>query len=129
MKSETLIAEHNRAEFWREPISAAPTFQLALHSQKPEGLDQSEHELVLPGYGRVSVDRSRDAWTLEGASARNAKLVRFGTILSGRATVTWLSLGIGGQIRRLVKLESDVQLGANRRIEFDAGEIEIEDLP
>lgn len=127
MKTDDFAAELHRAEFHRQALSAATAFDLALHSAKPAGKDQTEHEIRLAGYGRISIPRDSDHWAIDGHAARNSGLIRFPTIRAGTATATWLSIGIGGQIRRLVSIKEPIELAANRRAEFEPGKIEIND--
>jgi hypothetical protein len=129
MKTETYAAEMHRVEFWREAPAASPVHQLALHISQPASDNQSEAEISLPGYQRVAVTRDAKSWQIAGRSVRNAVLVRFPTILSGNQTAAWISWGIGGRIRRLAKLKTPVQLKMNHRIEFEPGELEIEEMP
>ena len=129
MKTDAYAAETHRVEFWREAPAASPAHQLALHTRQPAGDDQSEAEISLPGYQRVAVQRDPQAWAIAGRAVRNAALVRFPTVLSGQETAAWLSLGIGGRIRRIARLKSPVRLGMNRRVEFEPGEIVFEELP
>lgn len=129
MKTDAYAAELHRQEFWRETPPASPAHQLALHTRQPSGDSQSEAEISLAGYQRVSVPRDAASWAIAGRAARNAVLVRFHTILSGQETAVWLSLGIGGKIRRLAKLKSPMRLGMNRRVEFEPGDIVFEELP
>ena len=127
MKTDALAAELARAEFQRAAVNQAPAYQLALHTRRPESDDQSEAEISLRGYTRVAAPRDAATWTVEGRGASNAVLIRFPTITAGRGQVTWLSLGIGGRIRRLVALREPVALAMNRRVEFEPGAIQIEE--
>jgi hypothetical protein len=129
MKTDAFAAESHRVEFHAAPAAAEPAHQLALHSRRPTGDDQAEGEITLPGYQRVSLTRGPQSWEVDGRVARNATLVRFPTILSGKAAAAWLSIGMGGRIRRLVALKSPVSLAMNRRVEFEPGDIEIEEMP
>lgn len=127
MKTESLAAELARAEFQRAGTNQSPAYQLALHTRRPEGEDQAEAEIDLRGYTRVAAPRDASTWTVEGRAAMNAVLIRFPTITAGRGKATWLSLGIGGRIRRLIELKEPVSLALNRRVEFEPGAIRIEE--
>lgn len=127
MKTDSLVAELARAEFQRAGVNPAPAYQLALHTRRPESEDQAEAEITLRGYTRVAAPRDAATWTVEGRATRNAVLIRFPTVTAGRAKATWLSLGIGGRIRRLVELTEPVSLALNRRVEFEPGAIRIEE--
>jgi hypothetical protein len=128
MKTETFAAELHRAEFQRDAINAAPAFQVALHTRRPEGDGQDEAEISLAGYARASAPRDAQTWTVEGRVARNAVLIRFPTIVSTRKqTARWLSLGLGGRIRRLAELKEPIPMGLNRRVEIEPGMLEFEE--
>lgn len=128
MKTDAFCLEQNRVEFNRGETNVTPLFELALHTDKPEGSDQSSKEVDLDGYERLPVMRSEAMWSVRGRTVTNASLFRFSTIKRGEKKATWLSIGIGGRIRRLVKLKEPVELKANRRVEFDPGEIEVMEL-
>ena len=127
MKSPTLASELHRAEFLGEPVRAADSLVLALHTSEPEGLDQTSNEVSLAGYRRVSVPRNTDFWAVEGFTTKNASLIRFPTITGGESKAEWLTIGIDGEIRRKIKLESPIELAQNRRVEFEPGDLEITD--
>ena len=127
MKTEEFAAKTHRIEFWREAPAMAPMHQIALHSSKPVTDNQADAEITMPGYQRISVPREIKSWRVNGHRVSNAETLIFPVILSGKATATWLSIGIGGQIRRLLKLETPAQLTMNRRVGFLPGEIEISD--
>jgi hypothetical protein len=127
MKSDALVGELNRAEFTRQPLNSATAFSLALHTQQPDGEAQTRHEIALPGYARATVNRDADHWQIGPRHVSNARRIEFPTITGGKATATWLSIGIDGQIRRTMKLDEPIKLAANRRIEFAAGQIHIEE--
>lgn len=126
MKTEPFAAELHRAEFQLEPVSAGE-YQLALHTGKPTGSDQTEQEVTLPGYARIAAARDAATWEVAGHSVSNAAALRFPTVTGGKASAKWLTLGIAGQIRRLIELEKPVALAENRTVEFAVGEIEITD--
>lgn len=125
MKTDTFAAECHRAEFHLAGLDDAGHHDLALHTSKPAGEAQTDKEVALAGYARVRVPRRAGEWDVDGRKVSNANLVRFPTITAGKATAQWLSLGIGGRIRRLVELAEPIRLAANRRVEFQPGEIVI----
>lgn len=127
MKTDSFCVEQNRVEFHRGVVTVAPSFDLALHTAKPENDDQRSKEVDLSGYARIAVMRDTNNWIVRGRKVTNALLVKFPTVTKGKAKVKWLSIGIGGKIRRLVELDTDIELKPNTRIEFEPGEIEIEE--
>lgn len=126
MKTEQFAAELHRAEFHLSPVSSG-NYQIALHTSKPESAEQSENEVTLPGYARLEVARDTATWAVSGHLVSNATRLRFATITGGKATAKWLTLGLSGQIRRLIELEKPAALAENRALEFGIGEIKIED--
>lgn len=129
MQTNLFAAEQNRIEFNRAPPNSEPAYELALHSEKPETEYQASNEILLTGYARVSVPRDADHWRVKEKTVSNAALIRFPTITAGRSVAAWLSIGIGGRIRRMLPLKEPVTLAQNRRIEFEVGEISIETTP
>lgn len=127
MKSDSFCVEQNRVEFHRGVVTVTPSFDLALHTDKPVTDDQRNKEITLSGYARVPVMRDTNNWIVRGRKVTNALLIKFPTVTKGKTTAKWLSIGIAGKIRRLVELESGIELGPNTRIEFEPGEIEIEE--
>lgn len=125
MKTDSFCAEQHRVEFHRASVNVSAVFDLALHISKPDNDNQRSNEVDLDGYERVSVMRSESKWIVRDRKVTNAELIRFPTIRKGKATARWLSFGIDGKIRRLVKLEDAVDMTANRRVEFEPGAIEI----
>lgn len=125
MKSNSFAAELARAEFHRAELNRSPSFELALHTSKPTGDDQSSNELALSGYARVTVLRNELTWRVAGRTVMNNLKVAFPTITSGRTPITHLSIGIGGTIRRLIELPDGTEVKANFRPEFEPGDIAI----
>lgn len=125
MKTDSFCTEQNRVEFHRSAVTVTPTFDIALHTAKPEGDDQRSKEVDLAGYARVTVMRDTNNWIVRGRKVTNALLIKFPTVTKGKAKAKWLSIGISGKIRRLVELTEDVELKPNTRVEFEPGEIEI----
>lgn len=128
MKTDSFCALQNAIEFCRQSADPSPTFDLALHTAKPVGDKQSSKEVSAEGYSRVTVGRTVASWKVTGRVVTNASLIRFPTITKGSASATYLSIGIAGKIRRLVKLSEPIELRANRRAEFEPGTIEIVDV-
>lgn len=127
MKTDSFCEEQNKVEFHRAPQNKRAAFDLALHTDMPVGDDQASNEVSLAGYSRVSVMRDEDTWSIRGEKIANAIKITFPTITKGEVDATYLSIGISGKIRRLLKLDAPVNLKANRRVEFEPGDIEIVD--
>lgn len=134
MKSEDFAAELHRAEFNRQPINDAPNFELALHRKKPTGSDQTEFELQIPGYARVSVPRDAEHWTVDERRVSNVKEIAFPPMQpkDKAKTVWYLSIGIGGRIRRTVVIPGEptfIPSTYPSEISFPPGSISIRELP
>lgn len=132
MKSAGFIHELFKADFLREQLNDAEHFDLALHCGEPASDRQNEKELRLVEYERLKVRRDRVAWNVFKTRVLNANLLEF--FMDGGeagATVTHVSLGIGGQIRRLIKFASPVEIpaGTRSRLVFKPGNLGVAEKP
>ena len=79
--------------------SPATTLDIALHTAAPATNSQSSNETSYGSYARVSVARSGAGWSApSGGALSNAALIQFAECTSGSATITHVSVGVGGTI-------------------------------
>lgn len=129
MKSRECSTQLNRLEFHGKPLPVNPNFTLALHYKKPEGGNQSSHELSdVPGYMRLLVPRDAEHWLVEGPKVINAKSLVFQRMWPQKKTIiTHTSLGVDGLIWHVFPMGRPAEVYDFASIAFFPGDIWCED--
>jgi hypothetical protein len=138
MLSTEFANKMHKSEFFNRPAPDCdvPDFEIALHTSRPESADQTSNELVAEGYARCLVPRSVGWWYVRGPVVVNAQAIGFNPMsCPGGAVVTWVSIGIGGRIRRAMELDDEHHISSSPINEdgmgglmFAAERIEIESV-
>jgi hypothetical protein len=113
-----------------QPSATAGVFWISLHTVDPgETGDQESSEADYTSYGRVSVARSTDEWTVSGNTADNDNAITFPEATAGSSTVTDFGLGsaetTAGNLFLYGALGSSLAVSDGITPEFAAGALDI----
>jgi hypothetical protein len=125
-------ADYLRALFHGEGFPQyGDDFWVSLHTGAPA--NQSDAEATYKGYGRVSVPRTSENWSVDGISATNLTEMIFPPKLGeGKIDISHIGLGTdslgSGKIIRVLMLRDAAALWIGRRAVIAPGQIKFSEV-